>query len=164
MLRTGAVECWGDAEDGALGNGNTNGTQTCHGLSGAGSLPCSTTPLPVSGISNATAIASGGEFNCAVLRTAAVQCWGDNYHGQLAQGTTTGPTTCQGSLIGSSSCSPAPLTVPGLRGVTAIAAAHNDACALTRDNHVECWGDNSFGQLGDGTAQPSSVPVRVQGI
>jgi len=51
--------------------------------------------------------------------------------------------------------------VPGLTGVKAIAAGSFHACALLDDGTVACWGDNSSGQLGDGTQNSSPTPVTV---
>jgi alpha-tubulin suppressor-like RCC1 family protein len=49
----------------------------------------SSVPVTVSGITNATAIATGGRFVCALLTRGTVQCWGSNLYGQLGTGTTT---------------------------------------------------------------------------
>ena len=73
LLRGGSVQCWGDNAYGQLGNGSTN---TC--LDG-GSRPCSLTPIAVSGITNAIAIAAGEEHTCALLSGGSVQCWGSYY-------------------------------------------------------------------------------------
>ena len=48
--------------------------------------------------------------------------------------------------------------------VTAVAGSTLQHCALLDDRHVECWGDNDFGQQGDGTTTTSSSRVRVSGI
>ena len=45
-----------------------------------------------------------------------------------------------------------------------ITAGDNHTCALLSDKSVVCWGDDSLGQLGDGTNQGSSTPVEVQGL
>ena len=45
-----------------------------------------------------------------------------------------------------------------------VSAGGNHACAIRDDNTVWCWGRNDFGQLGDGTAIDSDVPVQVIGI
>jgi alpha-tubulin suppressor-like RCC1 family protein len=37
-------------------------------------------------------------------------------------------------------------------------------CAIKTDHTLWCWGDNGFGQLGDGTTTDSPVPVQVSGI
>lgn len=46
----------------------------------------------------------------------------------------------------------------------AIAAGSAHTCAITPDGGVQCWGNNSYGQLGDGTNTASNVPVDVPGI
>ena len=98
------------------------------------------------------ALASGGSFNCALLASGAVKCWGLNHYGQLGDGTTTNRNT--------------PVQVTGLTsGVTAITAIWNArACALLASGAVKCWGLNSYGQLGDGTTTNSSTPVQVKGL
>jgi hypothetical protein len=54
VIRAGSVRCWGYNNEGQLGDGTTTGPQTC-GLSD----PCSTTPVTVSGVTNATAVSVG---------------------------------------------------------------------------------------------------------
>lgn len=141
LVSGGAVDCWGFNEDGELGDDTSTGPQTCNTYS------CSTTPVAVTGLSGATAIASGSEHTCALVSGGTVECWGHNNGGQLGNGTTTNSLT--------------PAMVTGLSGATAVAAASDHTCALLSDGTVECWGDNQYGELGNGTTTNSSTPVAV---
>jgi alpha-tubulin suppressor-like RCC1 family protein len=131
LLSGGTVECWGSSASGELGDGTST---------------YSSKPVAVSGLSGVTAIAAGYANTCALLSGGTVECWGDNAAGELGGGTATGPQTCLGSA-----CSTTPVVVPGLTGVTAIAVGWWQVCALLSTGTVECWGDNEFGELGDGT-------------
>ncbi|MFZ3266287.1 MAG: choice-of-anchor D domain-containing protein [Terriglobales bacterium] len=141
LLANGTVQCWGYNYYGQLGNGNTSN---------------SSTPAGVSGLSGqATAIAVGGSFSCALLSGGTVECWGYNYSGQL------GNSTNSGTL----NANPLPLPVSGLSGaVTAIAADDDHTCALLVNGTVQCWGANSNGELGNGNTTNSSTPVGVSGL
>ena len=46
----------------------------------------------------------------------------------------------------------------------AVSAGATHSCAVLRDGSIECWGDNSSGQLGDGTTKDRLTPVHVNGI
>ena len=133
LLSNGTVACWGDNSAGQLGNGSTT---------------TSATPVPVSTITGANSIAAGLSHSCAVLSTGDVDCWGDNSAGQLGNGSTTR--------------SPTPVAVSPL-GATAkaVAAGSSHSCALLSDGTIKCWGDNSAGQLGNGSTTASTTPVAV---
>jgi len=143
ILTTGAgtVQCWGNNDNGQLGNGsNTN----------------SSTPVMVSGLSNVTAIATGASHACALMPDTTVKCWGSNGSGRLGDGTTTSSNTPVTVLTAPSG--------PPLTGVTAIAAGFYHTCALISDGTMLCWGYNSDGELGNGTTTGSSAPVTVSGL
>ncbi len=134
----GAAVCWGDNSDGQLGDGKTTSRPYPWRVSGPGY------PSPV-------AIAVGDRFACKLDAAGGVQCWGRNADGQLGNGTTASSTT--------------PVPISALtRGVVAIAAGDDHACALTATGTVRCWGDNSRGQLGTGTTTSSTTPVQVTGL
>jgi alpha-tubulin suppressor-like RCC1 family protein len=159
LLSRGTVECWGFNGYGALGNGTNTGPQTC----GGGLIPCFTTPVAVSGLSGATAIAAGFDHNCAVVSGGAVVCWGNNALGQLGDGTSSGPQTCVWNSA-PQPCSMTPVAVSGLSGVTTVAAGYYHNCAMLSGGTVACWGDNSVGELGNLTTTASSTPVPVSNL
>jgi alpha-tubulin suppressor-like RCC1 family protein len=137
LLASGSVDCWGDNTDGELGNATTGGPD-CLGI-------CSATPVAVGGLPGASLLSSDGSSYCAVLSTGSVDCWGRNLDNELGSGRTAGPDTC-----GSNSCSLVPIqaAVGVTTGVTSDPIGY---CALLTTGSVECWGSNSFGELGLGS-------------
>ncbi len=133
----GGVVCWGFNGDGELGDGTTTDQWT---------------PVAVSGLtSGVKAIAAGGWHTCAVTAADAVVCWGWNGYGQLGDGTTTDSLT--------------PVAASGLAsGVASVAAAGYHTCARTALGAALCWGDNSVGQIGDGTTTQRETPTGVSGL
>jgi alpha-tubulin suppressor-like RCC1 family protein len=58
-----------------------------------------------------------------------------------------------------------PVAVSGLSGaVTMLVAGTQHTCVLTSASAMQCWGYNSFGQLGNGGNVNSTVPVSVTGL
>jgi alpha-tubulin suppressor-like RCC1 family protein len=130
----GGVKCWGYNSSGQLGDGTITDRLT---------------PVGVSGLaSGASAITAGARYTCAQTAGGGVKCWGNNYYGQLGDGTTTDRLT--------------PVNVSGLAsGVSAITAGDWHSCALTSGGGVKCWGYNGDGELGDGTTTDRHTPVNV---
>ncbi len=141
LLDDNTVKCWGANAVGQLGNGRM--------------LP-SETPVLVSGLSSVNVITTGARHACAIVG-GGVMCWGANDRGQL--GATT--TAMCGEGTSAVPCATTPVMVPGLLGVVNIAAGAMHTCARTGDGRVLCWGDNTEGQLGVGTAGPMSPTMRA---
>src|SRR5439155_13555994 len=77
----GTVQCWGQNDNGQLGDGST--------LPGRSSNP----PARVSGLSGVLSVTGGFRHTCALLGDHTVWCWGLNDSGQLGDGTTTSSST-----------------------------------------------------------------------
>ena len=129
----GLVFCWGDTADGKLGNG----------IASAITIP----GVPVTGLTNARAVAIGDRHSCALRRGGSVWCWGEGKFGQLG--------------VGASTASQTATAVPGLGGVVQIAAAGSTTCAVKNDGTVFCWGDGSNGQIGNGARTSALSPTKV---
>jgi len=107
----------------------------------------------------------------ASAASSGVWAWGWDYGGELGDGTNTGPSCGQPPAP----CSKTPVAVSGLSAVTAISAGMPFSLALLGNGTVMAWGDNTLGELGDGTstgpetcyasAPPcSKTPVAVSGL
>ena len=160
LLSNGTVMAWGQNSNGELGTGSSSGPETC------GSIACSTTPVPVGGLSGVMAIAGGftDAHSVALLSNGTVMSWGLNHNGELGVGSTTGPGTC-----GSEPCSTVPAAVTGPTGVTGVAAGAATSLALLSNGTAMDWGWNLHGQLGNDTVGAGGCfctpsPVTVSGL
>lgn len=91
-------------------------------------------------------IASGSHHSCMVIAGGYVKCWGDNVDGALGTGDETSHTQ--------------PIDVKDLLGqARVVAVGRSHSCAVMSLGTVKCWGDNSSGQLGDGTVQSRRTPI-----
>ena len=130
----GTVWTWGDNTYGQLGNGTTT---------------ASPAPVQVSGLTNIVAINAGGFFSLALDSTGHVYAWGSDSNGQLCDG-----------FSGTNHNQTAPQLIPALNpsgGVSAmvLAAGMYFAVIMNTDGSVEGFGQNSYGQLGNGTTATS---------
>lgn len=89
------------------------------------------------------AIAAGGRHTCALMAAGTVRCWGLNNWGQVAGG----------DESSDSRAADAPVYQTGQPAITAIAitAGIDHSCAVMANGQVVCWGDDTLGQLGNGT-------------
>src|SRR5690606_19344478 len=144
LRRDGTVVTWGQGSSGQRGIGERTAPllpTTVRAPDGNG---------PLTGI---TAIAADGHTELALRRDGQVLAWGANDYGNLGDGTRRDR--------------PTPGLVAGVRGkghlggVAAIAAAEKHNYALRTDGTVVAWGNNTAGQLGDGTVELRTAPVPV---
>ena len=137
----GAAFCWGDNSEGELGTGNFSG---------------SSVPVPVAGLASGVAsISAGSYFTCAVTTAGAASCWGQGSSGQLRSGS-----------LANSDIPVAVVDAAGkipLTGVAAVSAGPDNACALMSSGAALCWGANSSGLLGNGSAGPSAIVAIAAG-
>ena len=119
-------------------------TVMCIGSNSSGQLGNNSTtnsilPVLVSGLQGVKQIATGPSFTCVITAQDTVSCWGS-----IAK-----------SLV--------PVAISGLQGVKQIAAGGAHVCVVTAQN-LYCWGDNSYGQLGNNSITASTTPVIVSGL
>ena len=149
LLSDGTVWGWGLNNLGQLGNGTTSDSNVPTPVLGADGSP----------LRNVVAIAASGSHSLALKSDGTVWAWGRTTCGQLGEAS----TTCDPN---DTSFSAAPVQVPGLANIAAIAtsAAAYHSLALRNDGTVWAWGDNRFGQLGIGASDLNAHPTPAQVI
>jgi alpha-tubulin suppressor-like RCC1 family protein len=170
-VSNGTVLSWGEESSaGYLGDGSTEFPQERFApgrvCATGPQVPCPTGPY----LTGASAVSADSTNALALLGSGKVMAWGDNEDGQLGNGT--------------EAKSDVPVEVSGLSGATAIAAGgtlinggNPHMLALLENGTVKAWGDNEFGQLGQGMTTPpgpeecgsfktpcSKKPVTVSGL
>ena len=188
LTSAGAVKCWGAGDYGQLGDGGetqqhkpvqtaglrsgvvaiasgalhscalTNTSQVkCWGANGSGQSGtglngfAQRTPARVIGLGTTPAgLGLGYYHSCAILAAGTLKCWGANSNGQLGDGTNTGR--------------PAPVSMIGITGVSAVGAHMGHTCAVTDTGVAKCTGFNGEGELGNGATAEQHAPVAVNGF
>ncbi len=120
----GTVLAWGENGNGQLGVGDVKNKGT---------------PILITNLSSVVAIAGGEDFSMAVLQNGAVKSWGHNPSGVLGIGTA------------SINRSTTPTNVLALTNAVAVACGYQHALALDSNGTVWGWGDNGYGEVGDGS-------------
>jgi hypothetical protein len=121
------------------------------------------TPTPVAVRLDAVDVACASDHVLALTRTGTVYAWGNGSAGQIGIGPLPMVNFKHRSARVMSEI-PYPALVPNLTDVKAIAAGHGHSLALVKDGTVRAWGDNTRGQLGDGTTINRDRPVAVRGV
>ncbi|HUL49676.1 MAG TPA: hypothetical protein VLT79_06685 [Gemmatimonadales bacterium] len=149
VTTVGAVYCWGDNAYGELGNGETSAS----------------TPIAVAGTFTFGAVSAALLHTCGVTTGGVGYCWGANGSGQLGDGFGFGPEICGPSsdVPFAMGCSRAPLPVSGGLSFASVSAGGNHVCGVSSAGArwLYCWGDNTFGELGDSTTVTRLIPTRV---
>ncbi|MCL2151745.1 MAG: S-layer homology domain-containing protein [Oscillospiraceae bacterium] len=108
------------------------------------------TPREVQRLNNIAAIAAGGSHFFALTFSGEVWAWGDNWNGQLGDGTFTNAEQ--------------PKRIDSLANIIYITAGNTHSLAVANDGSVYSWGNNDNGQLGDGTKETRNSPIKIEGI
>ncbi len=138
---TDAAHCWGWGGLGERGEGVRTEVQT--------------TPVAVSGGLTFGSIAIGAYHTCGLLVDGTAYCWGNNLDQQVGH-------------VDGNSLYTVPVPVNTALSFTSIhpSGLWSDAghtCALTATGAAYCWGDNQYGQVGDGTDVGKGSPTAVSG-
>jgi alpha-tubulin suppressor-like RCC1 family protein len=137
-MENGTVKCWGRNDYGQLGSNNSI-------------VPYSTGPVDVVGVTTARSLSVGLWHAGVIIGNSGVKTWGNNDHGQL--GIESPPSIAYSAML-----------VTGLSGATAQLSATGTyhSCALLKDQSVWCFGDNTRGAFGYGSATYYDHPIQVR--
>jgi alpha-tubulin suppressor-like RCC1 family protein len=137
LAAPGATFSWGYNAYGQLGDGSTKDSSVPGAITIANPKDNGT-----------AALAAGGFHSLALRKDGTVWAWGYNGNGQLGNGCIVGVDCVNSTTPVQVKLSP---NGPPLRGVVAIAAGFWHSMAVTSSGQLYVWGDNTYGQLGDGT-------------
>ena len=137
LTADGTAYSWGDNRGvGGLGQGAYSGYVA--------------TPTPVAGGLKFKAI-SANQHTCALTAAGKAYCWGQNDHGEV------------GDSLATKTHQHTPIAVATPLTFVSIHAGFFHTVALTASGEAYAWGQNTHGQLGDGTTTERRTPVKVGG-
>jgi alpha-tubulin suppressor-like RCC1 family protein len=140
LRTTGRLYCWGDDDNGQLGNN-------------AAMADTSTPVLVAGGFTDWTNVTAGLDHTCARREVGRLYCWGSDGSGRLGDG-------------GAEAGSPTPVEVSGALTTWSryLAAGAEHTCATRSTGRLYCWGADDAGQGGSGAGDGTTgVPVQVSG-
>ena len=180
----GTVWTWGANESGELGDGTTTGrllpvqvpgltnikaiaggyahsvalrgdkTVWAWGINSYGQIGDGTSdpqrllPVQVKGLANIERISTNADHSLALQSDNTVWAWGYNYYGQIGNGTDQNYYTVAGR-------------VPGVNSAVEISAGTEASYARLTNGTIIAWGNNDFGQIGDGSTTSRKSPVTM---
>ena len=133
----GSLWAWGYNWNGQLGTGTTINSRS-----------------PVKIMEDVVAVSAGADYSMAIRNDGSLWAWGGNWHGQLGDGTTEGRHTPVKIMDNVMAVSTSTFLITFGEG-----SAHT--LAIKSDGSLWAWGDNTFGQLGDGTTESRLYPVMI---
>lgn len=145
----GDIYAWGRNNKGQLGLGYTSSTSAADPVH-------PNAPTRIDSTQTFVAIAFNQNASLALTAAGAVYAWGDGDDGQLGLGDPATMEFGEDDVL-------TPTAIPMLEGV-AVVRGYDHSMVLGKDGTVWTFGDNSAGQLGDGTTNDSDVPVQVSGL
>ena len=134
---SGGVSCWGRNSQGQLGMGGASSPEAYE-----------TKAVVAVGLQDVTALASRKEHACALHEDGKVRCWGDNFRGEVGNGSTTNDIF-------------AATLAQGLSGAKFIAAGGEFSLAIRDDKSLWGWGHGGYHKLLDATLSNASKPKKI---
>jgi alpha-tubulin suppressor-like RCC1 family protein len=179
-ITTTGTYCWGRNFSGQLGDGSGEtqltpvpvaGNVSLAAVSAGGSHACALTaggaaycwgtyalgngngatrftPTAAAGGATFLVVSAGGHHTCGITTAGTTTCWGHNESAQLGDGTRAEDREN-------------PVTVLGGLSFVAVSSGGWHTCGVTATDEIYCWGDNTYGQLGDGTRTSRTTPTPV---
>lgn len=138
IVNSGQSYCWGQFSNGHLGSNATSNANTPRAVTQSGSLY--------------SKVWAGSGTTCAITSVGAGYCWGENDYGQAGNDNVMYPVIPQ----------PAPVqngAIPAGVSFAEIQPGQDHTCAIGSDKNIYCWGQGTFGKLGNGGTATSSAPV-----
>lgn len=139
------------------------------GMLGPDNMGVHPSPVPVEAPEGIVGLVSGGSHALALLADGTVWSWGRDDRGQLGDGAAAG--TRPGHVVRSHAgvefpVRNVPARVMGLDDIAHVAVGGGHSLAVDAAGGLSTWGCNNSGQLGDGTTQNRTAPVRlgVEGV
>ena len=136
LLADGSIWTWGANDLGQLGDGTEIERWN---------------PVQVVGITNAITVGTRGRHTVAILADGTARAWGQNTWGALIGDGTSSTTDFRTT----------PATVANLSDAVDVAAGTSHMVVLLNDGTLRSWGDNTYGQIADGTDIRRPTPVQV---
>lgn len=130
----GKVYCWGSNRSGQLGTGDFQDRVE---------------PGLVGGLKWIGSAAAGGDNTCAINTAGTLKCWGANDRGQLGIGET-------------GAARPSPVEFWSSSDSLVVGVGNTNICSFGEDGRIECAGDASSGQFGEGYTDPVTEPVPLE--